>query len=37
MVLPIDQKMTFDSDIEKIENSLPVPRAAKMYYRHTII
>ncbi|GBB88775.1 hypothetical protein RclHR1_15380003 [Rhizophagus clarus] len=36
MVLPIDQKLTFGSDIEKIENSLAVPQAAKMYYRRSV-
>ncbi|PKY57537.1 hypothetical protein RhiirA4_411730 [Rhizophagus irregularis] len=33
MILPIDQKMTFDSDIE---NGLTVPQAAKVYYRHSM-
>ncbi|PKY28185.1 hypothetical protein RhiirB3_416790 [Rhizophagus irregularis] len=33
MILPIDQKMTFDSNIE---NGLTVPQAAKVYYRHSM-
>jgi len=36
MILPIDQKMIFDSDIEKDRNSLTVPQAAKVYYRHSM-
>ncbi|CAB5193399.1 unnamed protein product [Rhizophagus irregularis] len=33
MILPVDQKMTFDSDIE---NGLTVPQAAKVYYRYSM-